>query len=293
MVKISAFPKCWIEEISDGRMALLDWFDLAVGLECEGLELYERFLRSYEPAYLRSVRAEARARGMELPMFCASPDFTAPPEEQSREIENQKKKIRAAAELGAGYCRVLSGQQRPGLSEKEGLDRVERCITACIPEAEACGVRLVIENHYKDGYWLNPEFAMKRSVFMQILERIDSPWLGVQFDPSNAIVAGEDPLELLEQVADRVATMHASDRYIAEGSDARAVLNHLQERGYHPALRHGVVGRGLNDYPAICRRLRAAGFDGWIYIEDGINGMEEMRESVDYLKGLRRDYFSA
>jgi len=124
------------------------------------------------------------------------------------------------------------------------------------------------------------------------LNRIDSPVFGVQYDPSNTIVAGEDPLELLEHVATRVMTMHASDRYVAAGYDPEEVLNHLQEKGYHPGLQHGVTGKGLNDYHAICRKLKSVGFNGWISIEDGINGMEEMKESVDFLKDLRKTYFA-
>ena len=49
--------------------------------------------------------------------------------------------------------------------------------------------------------------------------------------------------------------------------------------------------RGLIDYDAVFSRLAGAGFDGWISIEDGMNGMQEMAESMDFLKGMRRAYF--
>ena len=64
-------------------------------------------------------------------------------------------------------------------------------------EAEKVGVTLVIENHYKDDFWTEPEFAQMMDVFVDLVSRIDSPIFGVQFDPSNAIAAGEEPLELL------------------------------------------------------------------------------------------------
>ena len=51
-----------------------------------------------------------------------------------------------------------------------------------------------MENHYKDNYWQYPEFAQKMDVFVEIVEQIDSPWFGVNYDPSNTILAGEDPL---------------------------------------------------------------------------------------------------
>jgi len=51
------------------------------------------------------------------------------------------------------------------------------------------------------------------------------------------------------------------------------------------------VGRGLNDYDRIFQMLSAAGFQGWVSIEDGLNGLAEMQASVRYLQGLRDRYF--
>ena len=36
-----------------------------------------------------------------------------------------------------------------------------------------------------------------------------------------------------------------------------------------------MIGRGLNDYDAIFRELAGVGFDGWISIEDGVDGIDE------------------
>ena len=77
--------------------------------------------------------------------------------------------------------------------------------------------------------------------------------------------------------------MHASDRYLAEGTldDLRREESSV---GYARRLKHGVIGRGLNDYDAIFRELAAAGFDGWISIEDGENGLEELAASARFLR---------
>ena len=56
-------------------------------------------------------------------------------------------------------------------------------------------------------------------------------------------------------------------------------------------MQHGVTGKGLNDYDAIFRILSEAGYDGWVSIEDGMNGMDEMRQSIDFLKVMRDKYF--
>jgi sugar phosphate isomerase/epimerase len=149
-----------------------------------------------------------------------------------------------------------------------------------------------IENHYKDGYWEYPEFAIKSEVFLEIIGQIDSPFFWVNFDPSNTIVAGEDPLELLQKIKQRVVSMHASDRYLKDGS--LADLRKLEQDpvfGYARAIQHGVIGKGLNDYDAIFLILKYAGFKGWVSIEDGMNGMDELHQSAKFLRGKINQYF--
>src|ERR1041385_667356 len=58
----------------------------------------------------------------------------------------------------------------------------------------------------------SPETVQKMDLFCELVDRIESPWFAVNFDPSNTLLANEDPLELLRRVAPRVVTIHASDR---------------------------------------------------------------------------------
>src|SRR5690606_20381468 len=165
-------------------------------------------------------------------------------------------------------------------------------IEQLLPLARELDVLLGLENHYKDGVWEYPEFAQRAEVFHEIVDAIDDRvHFAVQYDPSNAITAGEDSADFLDTVIDRVYTMQASDRSLAPG----ATLDDLRQAdgtlGYSPALQHGVIGRGLNDYPRIFRTLAAAGYDGWISVEDGVNGWGEMRESVDFIRQARDLYF--
>ena len=149
-------------------------------------------------------------------------------------------------------CRVLSGQRYPEISREQGLAWVVDCISAVLPVAREHDIVLGLENHYKDGFWKYPEFAQKQDVFLALLDAIpERKHFGVQYDPSNAIVAGDDPIALLRAVADRVVSMHASDRYLAEGATLEELRQTDGTLGYSPDLRHGVTGRGLNDYDAI------------------------------------------
>jgi sugar phosphate isomerase/epimerase len=229
---------------------------------------------------------------MVIPMMCASPDFTIPDAAlRKKEVEHEIKAIEMSAALGAKYCRVLSGQRRKDITREEGMGYVVESINACIPVAEKLGITLIIENHYKDDFWTEPEFAQMMDVFVDLVSRIDSPSFGVNFDPSNAIAAGEDPLELLEKVKHRVLTMHASDRYLASGTIEDLRKAEGGSAGYVSFFKHGVIGKGLNDYDAIFKTLKDVGFDSWISIEDGVDGMEQMHQSADFLRKKIKKYW--
>ncbi len=55
--KISAFPKCYLEDISQQKMSLFDWIDQAKQLDCDGLEMYEGFFKCLDESYLLEVRS--------------------------------------------------------------------------------------------------------------------------------------------------------------------------------------------------------------------------------------------
>jgi sugar phosphate isomerase/epimerase len=268
-------------------MSVFDWIEMASDLPIDGLELYDGFLESLQNGYLARVRAAIERRNLIMPMLCCSPDFTQPDaDERRREVERDKLMIDVTARLGGGFCRLLSGQRRQEVSRGQGVRWVVDCIRELLDYAAERNVVLAIENHYKDNYWKHPEFAQKQEVFLEIVDQIDSPWFGVQFDPSNALVAGEDPIDLLEHVKRRVVTMHASDRHLKPGRTLEELREMEDSVGYASILSHGVIGKGMNDYPKIFRILREVGFQGWISIEDGLNGLEEIQASAEYLRLL-------
>jgi sugar phosphate isomerase/epimerase len=295
-LKISAFPKCFLEQIAGDRsMSVFDWIEMARALDADGLEMYDGFFTSLDDGYLDRVGEAIHGAGFAMPMLCCSPDFTNPdPDARKRAVDREAEMIRVTRRLGGprAVCRVLSGQRYPEVGRSQGLEWVVACIEQILPVAREHDIVLGLENHYKDGFWAYPEFAQKRDVFLDLLAAIpDRDHFGVQYDPSNAIVAGDDPIALLEAVADRVVSMHASDRYLAEG----ATLDDLRQSdgtlGYSPDLRHGVTGKGLNDYDAIFRILADHGYLGWVSIEDGMNGMDEMAESLAFLRRIGSKYF--
>ena len=293
---LAAFPKCYLDALCVHKtMSVEAWIAQAAELGVDGLEFYWGFTPT-DPDHLKRLRQLMDAHGLAMPMMCYSPDFIQPDlEARSAQVERQKRVIEATAALGGTLCRVLSGQRREDVSRADGVKMAAECISSLLPHAEQNGVTLILENHYKDGYWDYPEFAQKQDVFLELLAAIpESPWFGVNYDPSNALIAGDDPIALLEAVKTRVVSMHASDRYFEGGTleDLRERETHPQA-GYAPFLKHGVIGRGLNDYDRIFSILSGVGFQGWVSIEDGDDpavGMEHLRLSAEFLRSKMAEY---
>lgn len=292
MPKLAAFPKGFIKQLVSGQMSIFEWIKLADELRVDGLEFYNNFADVKDSKNWSTVRKAVEETGMVIPMMCASPDFTIPdPLLRKQEVEKEIYAIEMSAALGAKYCRVLSGQRRKDITREEGMNYVVDSINACIPTAEKLGITLIIENHYKDDFWTEPEFAQMMDVFVDLVSRINSKSFGVNYDPSNVIAAGEEPLELLEKVKHRVVTMHASDRYLANGTIEDLRKAEGGSAGYVSFFKHGVIGKGLNDYDAIFKTLKDVGFDSWISIEDGVDGMDQMHESADFLREKIKKYW--
>ncbi len=281
-MKLAAFPKCFLRELCVERtMSVADWAAMAkehlAPIGVTGLEIYWRVLESLDAKHVDLIRRQVENEGFEAPMLCASPDFTSSDAAYRRDqVELEIRLIEVAARLGAKTCRVLSGQRRPEVSVDEGIRWTVESIETLLPVAESHEVVLAMENHFKDSYWELPEFAQQSDRFLAIVSQIDSPWFGVNYDPSNTLLAGEDPVALLREVAPRVVSMHASDRRPRPG--AAEVTDYSQ-------MIHGEIGTGLIDFDSIFAILRGVGFDGWVSIEDGESGIDELVRSACYLAG--------
>jgi sugar phosphate isomerase/epimerase len=298
-IQIAVFPKCFLEQMVAGEMSVFEWIEIASTLpHIAGVELYpyRQALASWEPEYLRRVKLWLAEYHLQMPMMCASPDFTSPDAAvRQAEIEKQKAVIEVTAQLGGQYCRVLSGQKRPGVSRAEGVRRVVDSIYQLLPHAVAHGITLIMENHYKDGFWQYPEFAQAKDVFLEIVGQIQHPHFAINYDPSNALIAGDDPYELLEAVKARVVTMHASDRSLEGGTlDDLKKFDADSATGYASFVKHGVIGEGLIDYDRIFSILKTVEFAGWISIEDGQDpavGVEHLQRSAEFLSAKLRQHF--
>ena len=61
MPKLSAFPKCYMDELCVTKtMTLFEWIALAGTLGVDGVEVYPGFFESFEPKYLERAKNATR-----------------------------------------------------------------------------------------------------------------------------------------------------------------------------------------------------------------------------------------
>ena len=293
MPKLAVFPKAFMQALcKDGSMRVAEWIELAAALDVDGSEWYAGFLEMKNENNWPIFRKHVESFGKVIPMMCCSPDFTHPDKSfRKKEIEKQKRWVDMTFALGGSYCRVLSGQRRPEISIPDGIKFAAECIEECLPYAKEHGITLILENHYKDDFWEYPEFAQKMDVFCKLVDAIHHPNFGVNYHPSDPYLAGEDPNRIIERISNRVVTMHASDRYLLQGTIEDLKREEAGTLGYAKRLSHGEIGKGLNDYDAIFTELKRVHFNGWISIEDGVEGMDQLARSVAFVRKKISEYW--
>jgi sugar phosphate isomerase/epimerase len=180
--------------------------------------------------------------------------------------------LRGAIEFAAAVgCPVVMSDEGPVPSEwmslDQGFDLMCLSLEAIIPHAQSRGVRYAVELHNA--------LTARPDMLQRLLARFGPDELGVNFDTGNSYLAGNDPVEYLRAVADRVIHVHVKD--------IPASQRHL--RGKLTGTRVGVAaGDGEIDLPGIVRVLHDAGYQGVLSVE--CDTLAQARRSLDYLNRL-------
>lgn len=176
--------------------------------------------------------------------------------------------IEWAKALGAPVVNTDEGQMPGWMTPEEGLRQIKMNLPPILDACERNGVMLGIEPH--------EILTTKAEYIKRLLDMGDARWLKVNFDTGNAFLAGNDPVEMLKSLVDRVVHLHAKD-IPPEQAEA--------ERGKVTSTPTGIaVGEGIIDFEGIVRVLRENNFIGTISVECATE--EQAVRSLRYLREL-------
>ena len=242
----------------------------SLGFEAVELIAWDKdFLENYyTPAKIKELREVLASEGVELSQFVYTPLDLSHPNKDKRDEATEvfQKAVEVGAELGSTIINSVSawpfgmrfGQEFPWFTQKplvqtftasmpSGLDWEENyhhyveAVKTCADACEAAGVVYSIEPH---PY----AYAANTSGCLRLLEQVDSPTLGVNFDPSHTFPVGDFPNISVYQLGNRIKHVHVSDN--------DAVTNV-----------HWRPGQGKIDWVAMFQALKDVGYDGVVSIE--------------------------
>ena len=140
--------------------------------------------------YFRNLRHQAFTRGVSIAGTAIGNNFTlGAGEKLDQEIEKAIAWIDRAATLGAAHIRFFAGTGSQLNKDPKRMDEAVAAIHTCAKHAAGKGIFLGIENHGN----------LTSDQMMQIMDRVESPWVGINLDTGNFI--SDDPYADLERCA--------------------------------------------------------------------------------------------
>jgi sugar phosphate isomerase/epimerase len=182
--------------------------------------------------------------------------------------------IAHASAIGARVMRVVGSSLRYRF-EPHGpqLEKLTRMFSEAATLAAKAGVRLALENH----------IDYNSSEILQLLNDVNSPNLGVNFDSGNFLRVLDDPVEAMHKLAPHVLATHIKDLRPVKGVPADA---------WH-FFSCVPTGDGLIQNEELARILSQNGYQGFLAVEidflhPDFEGREDwvVRESIRNLKAI-------
>lgn len=272
-MQLSCLPVSFFEEIIQGKMSVAEWARMGSEIGLDAVDLSILFVPDKSTTAVKKLRQEIEAFGIRVAMVTTYSDFTHPDQlQRERELELEQEAVMVAAELGAEFVRVTAGQAHPETRRKDGVRWAIEGIKELIKTTRDANVTLVYENHGKPGAWEYADFSQPPDIFLEIVHGTTDLDLGINFDTGNAAAYHDDPVALLQQVIDRVVSVHAADTAV-QGQ-----------------LLHVLLGTGITPFTELFHSLKQVGWDGWICMEEA---SFQGREGVEAASHFIRDAWKA
>lgn len=217
-----------------------------------------------------------RDLGLQIVSLCRGGFFPSTDAVKRRSaLEDNRKAIDEAHSLGAPLIVLVCGAD-PGQPLQESRKQIQDGILEILPYAREAGVKLAIEP-------LHPMYAADRSAINtlaqanEMVEKIDSPWVGVAVDVYH--LWWDPALETEIKKCGRMNKLFAF--HICDWKTNPEDL--LNDRG--------LMGEGCIDLPLIRTWIEAAGFNGFIEVEIFSNRYWAMDQHL-FLSQIKEAYLN-
>ncbi len=231
-----------------------DLVRMAVEQGIDGLDLTVYWFPSTEDDFLLPLKRLAYRSAVEIYSISIRTDLCRPtPRAQAQELQEIRKWIEVAHKLGAGHIRIFGGEAPAGASLDQAADWAVSVLGRAAEESGKRGVILGLENH--------GGITARAETMIRILERVDSPWVGINLDTGNFL---QDPYRQIEACAPYAVNVQVKTRVTGpEGEPVPAdwdrILKALAAAGYkgYLALEYEGEEDPVTAVPRFLRKLKA------------------------------------
>lgn len=229
------------------RMTMEDFLDFAKNLGVDGVSLESCFFPSYDKAWFTDLKAQLDAYGFDRVYAWGHPDGLEAGKNRAA-FDDMVKQIEYATWIGAPVMRVVASSLMFRF-EPHGpqIDILVDWFKEAVKVAEHYGVKLAVENHI--------DYTSDECV--ELLDRVDSPYLGLNLDTGNFLRLLDDPVEGARKLANRVYATHIKDLKPVKGLNAK-------EWYFFSST---PVGDGLVNNQALAQILHDANYQGFLAVE--------------------------
>jgi sugar phosphate isomerase/epimerase len=261
-----------LEQDPGTRITMAEFIATAHALGVAGVSIESCFLSTPTPAAVAAIRSQLQALDLEC-VWAWGHSGGLGSGRQPEKLADLQRHTAVAAAVGARVMRICCGGRRTRIDDwTEHKALLVPLLREALAHARDHGVVLAIENH----------IDLLADELVDLVETLDSPWLGVCLDTANNLRMLEDPGVAIEKLAPYARATHVKD-VTARGGNPR-------DFAFWPSV---PLGRGLIDIPRAVDDLRRHGYDGLLALEidylcpEFPDHAKAVRDSLDYLRALR------
>ncbi len=230
------------------KWTMEDFLARAKELDVDGVSLESCFFSTLDDAYMKDLKAQIDEYGFDRVFAWGHPDGLERGKNADAFAE-MKACIPKAKLIGADVMRV-TGSSLMFRLEPHGpqIEALTKQFREAVKIAEDVGVKLAVENH----------IDYTADEIKQLLEGVNSPNFGVNFDTGNFLRLLDDPIRGMEILAPHVLAVHLKDLQV----------NVQEARPTDWFFFSGVpVGQGLIDNQTLANILNKQDFTGFLAVE--------------------------
>ena len=210
---------------------------------------------------IENVKQILARYGMRVSAFQASQNHIAPdPAQRKQDNDYFVKIIEMAGKLGIPYIGTSSGKEADKPFEKQVDDIVRVYNERYFPACQANKVRILWEP-YPGG----ANVAISPAGFEALFKGFgDSPYVGLQYDPSHLVWQMMDPIQTARDFVDKIYDVHLKDTEVRWDVLRRVGINPVNGARWWA---YRLPGLGSIDWAAFFSVLQRAGYQGAMSLE--------------------------